>query len=105
MPYFIFSDRKTTCISYFPDRLSTFFGSIGGFAGKAEPAQVSRVLKIDLSVFQDVGYDETDSAVINNHWHKLSEFARIVDTLIVKIKAQPRYFTKIIYDPDYQKYI
>ena len=105
MTYFLVPDKKGSCSDDFPDGLSYFFEQIGGFDEKAEVAQVSRVLQIDLSVFQDVEYNYEDEKEVKKHWHNLPEFASIVDILIAKIKMTPDYYKKVIHDPDYQKHL
>ena len=103
MTYFLIPDKKSSCTDDFPEGLSFFFQELGGFEDKAEVAQVSRILKIDLSVFQDVGYNYEDKAEVGKHWHNLTKFASIVDSLIAKIEAHPQYYKKVIYNPGYDK--
>ena len=103
MSYFIIPNKKTSCKDDFPDGLSFFFEQIGGYDDKAEVAQVSEILHINLSVFQDVEYDPEDHAEADKHWHDIDSFTAIVDTLITKIKIQPDYYKKVIHNPDAQK--
>lgn len=80
MAYFLVPDKKSACSDDFPDGLSCFFEQIGGFDEKAEVAQVSKVLQIDLSIFQDVEYNYKDEQEVRIHWHNLPEFTRVVDS-------------------------
>jgi hypothetical protein len=100
MSYFIIPNKKTSCNDYFPDGLSFFFEQIGGYDDKAEVAQVSEILHIDLSVFQDVEYNPEDQTEADKHWHDIEPFAAIVDSFTAKIKAQPDYYKKVIHNPN-----
>ena len=58
--YYIFTDKETDCTDDFPEGLSNFFEQVGGFGDTAEAEQVSRILGIDLSIFQDVQPADAD---------------------------------------------
>jgi hypothetical protein len=103
MSYFIHPDKHTDCTDNFPDRLSTFFGQVGGYGEKAEVSQISKILQIDLTVFQDVAYDTENREEQNRHWHNIDTFALIIDSFIARIKSHPEYYKKLIYNPDEQK--
>ena len=60
MSYEIIPDKQTRCVNDFGNGLSFFFEQVGGYEETAEVEQVSRILKIDLSVFQDVDYNYND---------------------------------------------
>jgi len=103
MSYFIHPNKQTNCINAFGDGLSVFFGQVGGYGEKAEAAQVSHILEIDLAVFQDVGYDPENQDELNKHWHDIDTFTTIIDSLIARIKSHPDYHKKVIYNPNKQE--
>lgn len=103
MSYFIYPDKPTHCKDNFGEGLCLFFGEVGGYGEKAESAQVSQILKIDLTVFQDVGYDPQNKAELNKHWHPIDKFTGIVDSLNAKIKSHPDFYKKVIYNPNEQQ--
>jgi hypothetical protein len=61
------------------------------------------ILKIDLTVFQDVGYDPENQSELNKHWHPIDKFAGIVDSLIAKINPHPDFYKQVIYNPNEQQ--
>ncbi|HEX8506108.1 MAG TPA: hypothetical protein VF630_12135, partial [Hymenobacter sp.] len=69
MDYYIIPEEETACEDSFPDGLSFFFEQVGGYGEAAEVEQVSRILQIDLSVFQetslneDAGFEDEDGAM------------------------------------------
>lgn len=103
MDYFIVPNKQTTCKDNFGNGLSFFFEQVGGYGETAEVEQVSKILNIDLSVFQDVEYDPEDQAEVETRWHGIDSFTAIVDNFITKIKAQPDYHKKVIHNPNKQK--
>lgn len=66
MNYYIVPNKQTNCENNFGNGLSFFFEQIGGYGEAAEVEQVSKILSIDLSVFQDVEYDPEDTAELKN---------------------------------------
>jgi hypothetical protein len=103
MDYYIVPNKQTNCKDDFGNGLSFFFEQVGGYGETAEVEQVSRILDIDLSLFQDVEYDPEDKEELERHWHSLDTFTSIVDTFIAKIKAQPEYHKKVVHNPNKQK--
>lgn len=103
MTYSIHPDKPTSCKDDFPDRLSSFFEQVGGYGEKAEVVQVGLILRIDLSVFQDVGYDPEDQKEVDSHWHSLDTFTSMVDTFIVRVKRNPFCYKKVKYNPHLDK--
>jgi len=103
MSYFIYPDKPTHCKDNFGEGLCLFFGEVGGYGEKAESAQVSQILKIDLTVFQDVGYDPENQGELNKHWHSIDKFTGIVDSLITKINSHPDFYKQVIYNPNEQQ--
>lgn len=103
MQYSIVPNRQTPCEDDFGNGLSYFFEQVGGYGDKAEVEQVSRLLEIDLSVFQDVEYVADDSAEIENHWHDLDSFIALVDDFMARIRAHPDYYKKVKHNPNKEK--
>jgi hypothetical protein len=103
MYYYIVPNKQTACKDDFSSQLSFFFEQVGGYGETAEVEQVSKILNIDLSIFQDVAYDMEDQAEADKHWHNIDGFTSIVDSFIAKIKAQPDYYNKVIHNPNKQK--
>ncbi len=56
MSYFIVPNSKTSCEGGFPDGLSFFFEQLEGYYETSEVSQVSEILDIDLSLFQNIDY-------------------------------------------------
>ena len=99
MTYDIIPNKQTKCANDFGNGLSFFFEQVGGYGETAEVEQVSQVLKIDLSVFQDVDYNYDDKADVAEHWHDIDSLSLLVDTFINKIAFQPDYYKQIHHNP------
>ena len=103
MSYDIIPNKETKCENDFGDGLSYFFEQVEAYYETAEVEQVSRVLNIDLSVFQDINYNYEDKSDIENHWHDIDTFVALVDTFISKIKSNPDYYKQVFYNPNRDK--
>lgn len=103
MDYYIESNIKTRCKDDFPSGLSFFFEQLGGFDEKSMVSQVEKILKIDLSTFQDYDFDGEENP--NKHWKNINAFEKTIDDLLLKIKADPNYYKKVKFNtidpPDY----
>ena len=114
MDYYVIPEVETACQNDFPDNLSFFFEQVGGYGEYAEVSQVSRILQIDLSVFQEISYDDEeyydgpvdedeadespeDASII---WHDTTTVVRIIDNLLAKIAAFPDYYKQILHNPN-----
>lgn len=113
MDYYIIPDGEVACENEFPESLSFFFEQAGGYEEKAEVLQVSRILQIDLSVFQEISYDDEgdyggfadedeedespeDSPTI---WHDTATVVSVIDNLLAKISAFPDYHKQVLHNP------
>ena len=103
MDYYIEANVKTPCKDDFPSGLSFFFEQVGGYEEKSMASQVEKILKIDLSTFQE--YDYEDSTMPNKYWKNINVFEKTIDDLLFKIKANPNYFKKVKYNPVYEDYV
>ena len=99
MTYDIIPNKQTKCANDFGNGLSFFFEQVGGYGETAEVEQVSQVLKIDLSVFQDVDYNYDDKNDVAKHWHDIDNLISIVDTFINKIVTHPDYYKQVHHNP------
>lgn len=99
MNYHIIPNKQTRCPNDFGNGLSFFFEQVGGYEEKAEVEQVSKILKLDLSVFQDIDYNYEDKSDIEKHWHAIETVSSLVDTFILKIIAQPDYYKEVHHNP------
>jgi hypothetical protein len=99
MNYEIIPNKETKCTNGFGNGLSFFFEQVGGYGETAEVEQVSKILKIDLSIFQDVDYNYDDKIDITQHWHDLDSLIIIVDTLLNKIASEPEYYKQVHHNP------
>jgi len=99
MSYDIIPNKQTKCANDFGNGLSFFFEQVGGYGETSEVEQVSQILKIDLSVFQDVDYNYDDTNDVADHWHHVDSLSSIVDTFIGKITAQPDYYKQVNHNP------
>lgn len=97
MDYYIEANVKTNCKDDFPSGLSFFFEQLGGFEEKSMVSQVEKILKIDLSSFQDYDFEGEESP--NKHWKNIKVFEKTIDDLLSKIKANPNYYKKVKYNP------
>ena len=101
MYYSITADKTTNCEDDFPESLSHFFEQVGGCGDKSEVMQVSRILEIDLSVFQLYDYGTTNVKKEKRYWQCLDRFASIVEAFIKKISENPDYYKKVLHNNDY----
>ena len=99
MSYDIIPNKQTKCANDFGNGLSFFFEQIGGYGENAEVVQVSQILKIDLTVFQDIDYNYQDKIDIEKHWHDIDSLTSLVDTFINKIVAYPDYYKQVHHNP------
>jgi hypothetical protein len=117
MDYYIMPGGEAHCENEFPEGLSFFFEQVGGYDDYAEVSQVSQILQIDLSVFQEISYDENeeyyspygedeevedaeDSPAI---WHDTAEVISLIDSLLAKIASFPAYYKQVIHGPARQQ--
>lgn len=115
MDYYIIPEEETACEDSFPDGLSFFFEQLGGYGEAAEVEQVSRILQIDLSVFQEIsfeedeGYDEdADNLGGDEHpegeasviWHDTDKVTAVIDAFLAKIEAFPDYHEQVLHNPN-----
>ena len=114
MDYYIIPEEETTCEDCFPDGLSFFFEQVGGYGEAAEVEQVSRILQIDLSLFQeisfheDAGFESENEVLYEGHeaqdiWHNTDAVIAVVDALLAKIGAFPDYHEQVLHNPNYSK--
>jgi hypothetical protein len=112
MDYYIIPEIEVNCEHEFPEGLSFFFEQVGGYEEYAEVSQVSKILQIDLSVFQEISYDDgeeysdffdeeeekiaDDSATI---WHSTVTAMLLIDDLLAKIAAFPDYHKQVLHNP------
>ena len=93
MSYFIVPNCETSCEGTFPNGLSFFFEQFEGYYETSEVSQVSRILGIDLSLFQSIDYD---LAVRNTpdekpFWQNIDSVLKTVNAFINKIEESPDY--------------
>lgn len=103
MSYEIIPNKQTKCVNNFGNGLSYFFEQIEGYNETAEVEQVSRVLNIDLSTFQDINYNYEDKNDIEKHWHDIDTFSSCVEAFINKIKSYPDYYKQVNHNPNRNK--
>ncbi len=103
MSYDIVPNNQTKCANNFGEGLSFFFEQVEGYGETAEVEQVSRIFKLDLSVFQDYNYIYDDADDVKKHWHEITTFSNLVDTFIQRIIANPEYYLQVHYNPDHNK--
>jgi hypothetical protein len=101
MDYYIIPDEQTDCEDNFPESLSFFFEQVGGCGEYAEVEQVSRILQLDLSVFQELSYEDDDDMPAELNWHDIDTFADLIDDFIARIKRQPEYYTQVLHNPNH----
>ena len=99
MNYEIIPNKQIKCSNDFGNGLSFFFEQVEGYGETAEVEQVSKILQVDLSIFQDVDYNYDDTTDVIKHWHALDSLIIIVDTLLDKIAAQPEYYKQVHHNP------
>lgn len=95
MDYTIFADKETQCEDDFPDDLSFFFEQYGGYEEYSEVGQVSTLLKIDLSCFQNYDYGTEDASEEKQYWQDIGLFTAKVVELIRKIEQNPDYYKAV----------
>jgi hypothetical protein len=95
MTYSIIANKETNCENNFGDGLSFFFEQIGGYEEFAEVIQVSKILKVDLTIFQDVDYNYEDKSEIDKHWHDIDKLLILIETVLKKIELNPNYYKKV----------
>jgi hypothetical protein len=100
MNYDIIPNKQTQCNDEFGEGLSFLFEQVGGYGNKAEVEQVSKVLQLDLSIFQDVEYSYEDKKGIEKHWHSIDVVYSLVDTFISKIHSHPDYYKQVYHNPN-----
>ena len=98
MNYSIEANVETKCKDDFPPRLSFFFEQIGGFGDKSMVSQVEKILNIDLSTFQEYDFIDNEGSS-EKYWKNITKFELVIDKFISKIKANPRYYEKVKYNP------
>ena len=103
MSYDIIPNKKTKCSNEFGEGLSFFFEQVGGYEETAEVEQVSRILKLDLSVFQDIDYNYENKSDVEKHWHTIDAIYSLVDTFIHKIVANPEYYKQVHHNHNREK--
>lgn len=117
MDYYIIPDGEVACENEFPESLSFFFEQVGGYEEKAEVSQVSEILQIDLSVFQEISYDddegygefadeaEEDESLedVPTIWHDTATVISVIDNLLAKIAASPGYYKQVLHNPNRRK--
>lgn len=111
MDYYIIPEIEVNCESEFPEGLSFFFEQVGGYEEYAEVSQVSKILQIDLSVFQEISYDDEEeystfldeekeaTDVSSTIWHSTVTTMHLIDDLLVRIAAFPTYYKQVLYNP------
>lgn len=100
MSYDIIPNKQTKCANDFGNGLSFFFEQVGGYDEKAAVEQISQILKLDLSLFQEIDYNYDDANDIEKHWHPLDTVSSLVDTFIHKILTHPDYYKQVHHNPD-----
>lgn len=102
MDYYIVPDGQTECSNDFPEELSYFFEQVGGYGEYAQVEQVSKILQIDLSLFQQMSYEELDEEDEEAEpiWHDVQQIIELIDNLLQKIDGHPAYYNEVIYNSD-----
>lgn len=117
MDYYIIPDGEVACDNEFPESLSFFFEQVGGYEEKAEVSQVSRILQIDLSIFQEISYDDEEGSggfadedeedespeYSPAIWHDTAAVVSVIDSLLAKIAAYPDYYKQVLHNPNRRK--
>ncbi|HET9505395.1 MAG TPA: hypothetical protein VFO93_17760 [Hymenobacter sp.] len=117
MDYYIMPGGEAHCENEFPESLSFFFEQVGGYDDYAEVSQVSQILRIDLSVFQEISYDEDEQYYSPNEedeevedsedspaiWHDTDKVIILINSLLDKIAAFPDYYKQVIHGPARQQ--
>nr|WP_315222603.1 hypothetical protein [uncultured Flavobacterium sp.] len=98
MNYTIEANVKTKCKDDFPSSLSFFFEQVGGFGDKSMVSQVEKILTIDLSTFQEYDYMDNEESS-EKYWKDIRKFEAVIDKLLLKINANPKYYEKVKYNP------
>ena len=106
MNYFIYSDieledkydEEIRKLCEFPDGLSFFFEQVGGYDDFAEVSQVSRLLNIDLELFQKI--DFPDNPDTHETWQSLEFIIAKLTEFKQAILQNPRYFEQVLHGGD-----
>ncbi|WP_035566816.1 hypothetical protein [Hymenobacter sp. IS2118] len=118
MDYYIVPEHEIACEDSFPDGLSFFFEQVGGYGEVAEVEQVSRILQIDLSAFQEISFEEdeeyddfvaeleegehpkVETSII---WHDTDKTIALIDAFLTKIETFPDYHKQVLHNPNQNK--
>ena len=104
MDYYIYSNKQTSCKKEFPEQLSFFFEQIGGYGDQSEVAQVSVILDIDLSVFQNYDYGTDNKEEEIQFWQNIDDFEKVIDDFLFKIDKNPDYFKLLKHNKNKEYY-
>ena len=106
MNYFIYPDKETKCKHDFPNGLSFFFEQVGGYGEHSEVSQVSKILNIDLSIFQhyDSSRPENEKYDDREFWNDIDTFINVIDLFVNKIQENKDYYKSVQYNPNQIKY-
>lgn len=93
MSYFIVPNIKTSCEGAFPDGLSFFFEQLEGYYETSEVSQVSTILDLDLSLFQNIDYalEVRNTPDEEPFWQNIDLVLMTVNAFISKINESPDY--------------
>ena len=116
MSYSIETETKADCELDFPEGLSTFFESYGGYEENSEVGQIEKILDIDLSAFQNTynefeyeGFEmQKELGNIKNpkkefekyekkSWQSVDSIYHKLGALINKIENDTSFYKKIRY--------
>jgi hypothetical protein len=100
MDYYIMPKEEVQCANEFPEKLSQFFEQVGGYYESAAASQVSKILAIYLSIFQDIDYDVNEEEEEELHWYSIDEYLLIINGLLDKIKQNPAYYEQVCYEAE-----
>jgi hypothetical protein len=95
MDYYLRTDPPREHVPDFPEPLSNFFEQWGGYKESSLVGQTEKLLKIDLKLFQKTGHPEMPDHV----FHEIIAVRKVVSTFIEKIKAAPKFYEKVKYEP------
>lgn len=96
MDYYLYSDLATDTDHDFPSGLSYFFEQLGGYGVQSMVAQTSKLLKIDLGLFQKVSHPEEPGLDII---HPIEAIQKVVTAFIARVHANPNFIEKIRFGP------
>lgn len=92
MNFYLYSDVDPGEGTVFPPGLSQFYEQYKGFGNESEVAQVSELLKIDLTPFQK--YNVAAEEVI---WHDIDALIALNQLLRQKVQATPDLYARMKY--------